>query len=116
MAKIKELSVVLSRKVRKGSIKVSEADLPSLQVGIVDDVVVTPIGKNEGVSEMLFSDSKVQSGFVLIGVGDAEVIGVEEGDRVTVEKLSSIQSDNKPVTPEDKNNADNQAKQNDAEI
>jgi sRNA-binding carbon storage regulator CsrA len=97
--KLLELSVILSRKVRKGSVRVSEGDLKALKVGMVEDVVVSPVGKNEAVTEMLFSDSKIKQGVILMNVNDAVVIGVEEGDMVTVERADIYSNQSEEEKP-----------------
>jgi hypothetical protein len=84
-----ELNVSLSYKVKNGSIKVSENDLKKLMVGIVEEVVVTKVGDDEGLTIMLFSDSHIKSGNVIMSVSDANGMDLEEGDKVTIKKQSS---------------------------
>jgi hypothetical protein len=97
-----ELRVYLSYKVKNGSIKVSEKDLKKLGMGVVEDIIITPVGKKDGLAGMLFSDAKIKAGNVILSVADAQGLDVEEGDLVTVKKavvaavpLSKVKSDPK---------------------
>jgi hypothetical protein len=85
-----ELNVYLSNKVKNGSVKVSEKDLTKLKVGIVEDVIITSAKNSETIQLMLFSDSKIKPGNIIMSVSDSQGINVEEGDKVTVKKASIV--------------------------
>jgi hypothetical protein len=90
-----ELNVNLSHKVKNGSIKVSENDLKNLGVGIVEEVVITKVGDEEGLTLMLFSDSHIKSGNVIMSISDANGMELGEGDKVTIKKLSDYNKSKK---------------------
>jgi hypothetical protein len=87
-----ELVVNLSYKVKGGSIKVSEKDLGNLGMGVVEDVIVTQVGKKEGIQLMLFSDSHIKAGNSILNVKDANELGLEEGDKIIVKRAVSYQN------------------------
>jgi hypothetical protein len=85
-----ELVVYLSNKVKNGSVKVSEKDLSKLKVGIVEDVIISSVENSETIQIMLFSDSKIKPGNIIMSVSDAQAINAEEGSKVTVKKAGDV--------------------------
>jgi uncharacterized Zn ribbon protein len=99
-----ELNVNLSYKVKNGSIKVSESDLKILGLGIVEEVVVSKVGDENGLTLMLFSDSHIKSGNVIMGISDASGMDLEKGDKITIVKLSDYRKLKKTRKAEEKEN------------
>jgi hypothetical protein len=87
-----KLKVMLSPRTRRGSMKVSDKDLTKLGMDMIQDVIVLPVGKDTGMHEMMFADSKVSPGFAILGTGDASTLGVKDGDKVTLQISSTDES------------------------
>ena len=83
----REFSVLISGKLGSGTVKVSEADLKSMDLDFVDNVYVTPSREGAKASKfMSFSQSKLPSGTIMIGIADAVKLGVQERDVVYIKR------------------------------
>jgi hypothetical protein len=87
------LRVILSRRTGRGSIRVSDKDLKKLDMDLIENVTVVPLGKDTGLTEMMFSASNVTPGYVMVNVSDASLIGLKEGDKVMIYKRQSDTED-----------------------
>jgi hypothetical protein len=80
------LTIIISLKLSKGTIRISEADAKELGLGIIDDVVIKHRKSGKTFGGMSYTSSKLVKGTVFMGVADARIIGYEEGEKVVIEK------------------------------
>jgi hypothetical protein len=80
------LTIIISLKLSKGTIRISEADAKELGLGLIDDVAIKHKKSGKNFSGMSYTSSKVGKGTVFLSVADARIIGYEEGEKVVVEK------------------------------
>jgi hypothetical protein len=80
------LTIIISLKLSKGTIKLSEGDASELGLGLIDDVSIKHKKSGKRFSGMSYSSSKVSKGTVFMSVADARIIGYEEGEKAVVEK------------------------------
>lgn len=89
------LKVVLFSRVKRGSVKVSDKDLKKLGMEIIEEIKLVPVGKDVGIEEMMFAESGVRPGFVVMNIGDAKSLGLGEGDKVILEKRGTEEETSK---------------------
>jgi hypothetical protein len=112
------LRAKFSYKVRKGSVKVSDKDMEKLDMGIIEEVLISHIDKETGMHEMMFAESKVPTGVVFMNISDANSIGLKEGDRVKLTKIheeSTEEDDNQEDEIEEEQKPDEEAPEEDGE-
>jgi hypothetical protein len=104
------LKVAIALKVGRGSIKVSSKDLDKLDMDIIENVTLLPLGKDTGIAEMMSSDSKVSAGFVIMNARDANLIGIREGDKVELIKKEDENSEEKGESGQEKESGEDTGK------
>jgi hypothetical protein len=80
------LTIIISLKLSKGTVRVSDADAKELGLGLIDDVTIKHRKSGKTFAGMSYTASKVARGTVLMSIADARIIGYEEGEKVIVEK------------------------------
>jgi hypothetical protein len=80
------LTIIISLKLSKGTIRISESDSKELGLGIIDDVSIKHKKSGKIFSGMSYTSSRVGKGMAFMSVADARIIGYEEGEKVVVEK------------------------------
>jgi hypothetical protein len=80
------LTIIISLKLSKGTIRISEADAKELGLGIIDDVSIRHKKSGKSFIGISYTSSKVAKGTVFMSVADARIIGYEEGEKIVVEK------------------------------
>jgi hypothetical protein len=80
------LTIIISLKLSKGTIRISETDAKELGLGLIDDVSIKHRKSGKIFIGMSYTSSKVAKGTVLMSVSDARIIGYEEGEKAVVEK------------------------------
>jgi hypothetical protein len=96
------LRVGLSYKIGRGSINISEKDLGKLGMDMIENVTLVPYGKDTGIGEMMFSNSKVPRGYVFMNVADATLIGLKEMDKVELIKKESEEKEEETAEEQEK--------------
>jgi hypothetical protein len=80
------LTIIISLKLLKGTIRISDADAKELGLGLIDDVSIKHRKSGKIFKGISYTSSKVAKGTVLLSIADARIIGYEEGEKVVVEK------------------------------
>lgn len=80
------LDVVISLKLTKGTVRISEKSIAELGLATIDTVTVRHTKSGKSFTAMCYSSSKVPRGAVYLSMPDAKILELKEGDRVTVER------------------------------
>jgi hypothetical protein len=80
------INAVVSPKLAKGTVKISDSDLIDLGLGIIDEVKVTHAKSGKFFTSISYSSSKLPKGTILVSFPDAKKLGLKESDKVLVEK------------------------------
>jgi hypothetical protein len=82
------LTIILSLKLTKGTIKISEADAKELGLGIIDNVTVRHVKSGKSFIGISYTSSKLSRGLIFLSLADARIQNFEEGEKVIIEKTS----------------------------
>lgn len=81
--------VGLSYKLSKGTVKIHELDCEKVGIGIIDTITINPTRKvisDRKLVAMSYSQTKYPPGMILMNVGDAKSLGLEEKDTIFIRK------------------------------
>jgi len=87
--------VGLSYKLSKGTVKINDIDLAKIGIGLIDNVAITPSGKENGGKKLIlmsYSQTKYPAGMVVMNIQDAKSLGLSEKDTVYVIKADLIKN------------------------
>jgi hypothetical protein len=82
------LTIILSLKLTKGTIKISETDAKELGLGIIDNVTVKHVKSGKSFIGISYTSSKLSRGLIFLSLADARLLNFEEGEKVVIEKTS----------------------------
>jgi PAS domain S-box-containing protein len=84
--------VIVSHKMSKGNVKLSEADAHKLNVDLVDNVTVKPTRQaiaNRRFTALSMTNSRLAEGTIVISIPDSRQLGLEEEDTVYLTKAGA---------------------------